>query len=80
MSYPYVDVIVCCVSKDLLRVITINIIENVWRTIKIKLEHRLHEIKNHQDLIRIVKEIWTSIESETIKKSCTDQFLQDYKL
>lgn len=27
----------------------INIIENVWRTIKIRLEHRLHEIKNRQD-------------------------------
>jgi hypothetical protein len=35
----------------------INIIENVWRTIKIKSEHRLHEIKNRQDFIRIVKEI-----------------------
>lgn len=27
----------------------VNIIENVWRTIKIRLEHRLHEIKNRQD-------------------------------
>lgn len=26
----------------------INIIENVWRTIKICLEHRLHEIKNRR--------------------------------
>lgn len=45
----------------------INIIENVWRTIKIRLEHRLDEIKNRGDLIRVIKEIWTTIDSETIK-------------
>lgn len=49
----------------------INIIENVWRTIKIRLEHRLHEIKNRQDLIRVVKEIWASITSDTIKSLYT---------
>lgn len=32
----------------------INIIEYVWKTLKIRLEHRLQEIKNRQYLIRVL--------------------------
>ena len=44
----------------------INIIENVWRMIKIRLERRLEDISNRADLIRVVKEIWEDINSEDI--------------
>ena len=44
----------------------INIIENVWRMIKIRLEGRLEDIRNRADLIRVVKEIWEDINSEDI--------------
>ena len=39
----------------------INIIENVWRTIKIKLQKRVNDIQNRGELIRVVKEIWQSL-------------------
>ena len=39
----------------------INIIENVWRTIKIKLQRRVNDIQNRGELIRVVKEIWQSL-------------------
>ena len=44
----------------------INIIENVWRLMKIAIEKRLGEILCKEDLIRIVQEIWTS--TETIRE------------
>ena len=40
----------------------INIIENVWRTIKYKLETMLQKTERRTNLIRIVKEIWASLE------------------
>ena len=45
----------------------INIIENVWRSIKLRLERRLEDIRNRADLIRIVKEIWADIGSDDSK-------------
>jgi len=39
----------------------INTIENVWLTIKIKLENEKHLIKTQQDLIDHVKAIWYSL-------------------
>ena len=45
----------------------INIIENVWRLIKLRLERRLEDIRNRADLIMIVKEIWADISSDDIK-------------
>lgn len=38
----------------------INIIENVWRKMKILLQRRVHEIHSRNDLIDTVLEIWTS--------------------
>jgi hypothetical protein len=45
----------------------INIIENVWRTVKIKLQKRISQIKTRQDLIDNVLEIWTSLTPTYIK-------------
>lgn len=39
----------------------LNIIENVWKVIKCRVSRRLHEIKNKQDLIRVVNEIWIGL-------------------
>ena len=39
----------------------LNIIENVWRTIKTKLSKRLAEIESRADLIRVVKETWSDL-------------------
>jgi len=39
----------------------INIIENVWRVLKCRVQKRVNEIKNDKDLIRIVTEIWTDL-------------------
>lgn len=39
----------------------INVIENVWRVLKIRIKRRLHDIKNKADLERIVHEIWSSL-------------------
>ena len=46
----------------------INIIENVWRTIKVKLGKRLEEIQSRQDLIRVVLEIWGDLEQAYIRR------------
>jgi hypothetical protein len=45
----------------------INIIENVWRTIKLKLENKKHLIKTQQDLINHVKGIWYSLPVHNIQ-------------
>lgn len=45
----------------------INIIENLWRTIKHKLESRLNEINSRADLIHVVKDIWGSFEQGAIR-------------
>ena len=39
----------------------LNIIENVWKTIKARLKRRLGEIQNGADLVRVVHDIWTSV-------------------
>lgn len=39
----------------------INIIENVWRYMKIRLQRRAHNIRNRQQLIDAATEIWASI-------------------
>jgi hypothetical protein len=39
----------------------LNIIENVWRTLKIRVQRRISEIKNADDLKRVVHEIWTAL-------------------
>ena len=38
----------------------INIIENVWRALKVQVNKRAHTIKTQQKLIDTVLEIWTS--------------------
>ena len=42
-------------------------IENVWRTIKVKLGKRLGEIHSRQDLICVVLDIWGDIEQAYIR-------------
>jgi hypothetical protein len=37
----------------------LNIIENVWKVLKIQVHKRLREIKNADDLRRVVLDIWT---------------------
>ena len=39
----------------------LNIIENVWRTLKIYLQRQLHTIKTKDDLIASVKNIWYNL-------------------
>jgi hypothetical protein len=39
----------------------LNIIENVWRTLKICLQRQLHTIKTKDDLIASVKNIWYNL-------------------
>jgi transposase len=39
----------------------LNIIENVWRTIKIRLQSQITDIKNRTQLVANMKEIWTSL-------------------
>ena len=39
----------------------LNIIENVWRTIKIKLQNSKCDILNKQILVREVKKIWVGL-------------------
>ena len=36
----------------------LNIIENVWQTLKIQLKRRVNDIKSKQDLIDAVQDIW----------------------
>lgn len=45
----------------------LNVIENVWRTVKIKLQKSVSEIKTRQDLIYNVLEIWTPLTPTCIK-------------
>ena len=45
----------------------LNIIENIWRLLKIKLQNQLHRIKNADDLVRIVHEIWNVITPQYIE-------------
>ena len=44
-----------------------NIIENVWRTVKVKLQKRVTEIKSKQDLIDCVMDIWASLTPAYVK-------------
>ena len=39
----------------------LNIIENVWKVLKIQVQRRVNEIRNVQDLNRIVSDIWSSL-------------------
>ena len=39
----------------------LNIIENVWKVLKIQVQKRLGEIKNANDLRRVVLDIWTDL-------------------
>ena len=39
----------------------LNIIENVWKVLKIQVQRRVNEIQNAQDLKRIVFDIWNSL-------------------
>ena len=45
----------------------INIIENVWRTIKVQLGKRLGEIQSQKDLINLVLDIWGSLDQAYIR-------------
>ena len=45
----------------------INIIENVWRTIKVQLGKRLGEIQSQKDLINVVLDIWGSLDQAYIR-------------
>ena len=38
----------------------LNIIENVWTVIKTKVQRRIGDIRNAEDLKTVVAEIWTS--------------------
>ena len=44
-----------------------NIIENVWRTIKVQLGKRLGEIQSQKDLINVVLDIWGSLDQAYIR-------------
>ena len=44
-----------------------NIIENVWRTLKLKLQKRVIDIKTQQQLLDSVQEIWQSLTPVYIK-------------
>ena len=39
----------------------LNIIENVWKVLKIQVQRCVNEIRNAQDLKRIVSDIWSSL-------------------
>lgn len=45
----------------------INIIENVWRTLKSQLQRRVHEVVNRDTLIRTVLDIWGHLTSAYIQ-------------
>jgi transposase len=45
----------------------LNIIENVWRILKIRLQTRVTRIHNRQELIDAVQEIWQSLTPMYIK-------------
>ena len=44
-----------------------NIIENVWRTLKLQLQKRVMDIKTQQQLLDSVQEIWQSLTPVYIK-------------
>ena len=44
-----------------------NIIENVWKTIKIRVQRRISEIEYADDLKRVVQEIWTALPQHYIQ-------------
>ena len=48
----------------------LNIIENVWKTIKIRVQRRISEIKNADKLQRVVQEIWTALPQHYIYIVC----------
>ena len=45
----------------------INVIENVWRNIKIILQRRVREIQNRNDLTDVVQDIWSSMNPAYIR-------------
>ena len=44
-----------------------NIIENVWKTIKIRVHRRISEIENADKLKLVLQEIWTALPQHYIK-------------
>ena len=57
----------------------LNIIENVWRTIKIKLQNSKCDILNKQILVREVKKIWVGL-LQFIFRACTTQFQGEFEV
>ena len=45
----------------------LNIIENVWKVIKTKVQRRIDDIRNAEDLKTVVAEIWTSLQLHYIR-------------
>ena len=45
----------------------LNIIENVWKVIKTKIQRRIDDIRNAEDLKTVVAEIWTSLQLHYIR-------------
>ena len=45
----------------------LNIIENVWTVIKTKVQRRIDDIQNAEDLKTVVAEIWTSLQLHYIR-------------
>jgi hypothetical protein len=45
----------------------LNIIEDVWRTIKIRLQSQIIDVKNRTPLVAKMKEIWTSLPQHYIR-------------
>jgi transposase len=46
----------------------LNIIENVWKVIKTKVQRRIDDIRNAEDLKTVVAEIWTSLQLHYIRR------------
>ena len=57
----------------------LNIIENVWRTIKIKLQNSKCDILNKQILVREVNKIWVGL-LQFIFRACITQFQGEFKV
>ena len=45
----------------------LNIIENVWKVIKTKVQRRIDDIRNAEDLKTVVAEIWTPLQPHYIR-------------
>jgi hypothetical protein len=45
----------------------LNIIENMWHTIKIRLQSQITDVKNRIQLVAKMKEIWTSLPQHYIQ-------------